>query len=88
MRWVTLYAIPLFLAAACCGRLPAMAGEAPGNLVRNGAFEDDTDSDGVPDGWTVSGRRDIKQQLDPIFELVHEKERLHAPGVVQQRGEL
>ncbi len=64
MRWGSLRVIPLFVIVVSCGRLAAMAGEAPGNLVRNGAFEDDTDSDGVPDGWTVSGRRDIKQKLD------------------------
>jgi hypothetical protein len=41
-----------------------LAGAAPGNLVENGAFEKDADADGVPDGWTVAGRRDIKQRLE------------------------
>lgn len=64
MRRASQYVVPLFLAAVCSGRLSGWEDAAPGNLVRNGAFENDTDSDGVPDGWAVSGRRDIKQRLE------------------------
>ena len=29
----------------------AVAGEGPGNLIRNGGFETDADKDGTADGW-------------------------------------
>jgi len=38
---------------ALCGG--AVAGEGPGNLIRNGGFETDADKDGTADGWSFSG---------------------------------
>lgn len=32
-------------------------------LIFNGSFQQDADGDGVPDGWTTAGRRDIQQEL-------------------------
>lgn len=64
MRRRNLYIVLLFFTVVSFGRLPAIAGETADNLVRNGAFEDDADLDGLPDGWTVSGRRGIIQKLE------------------------
>ena len=36
------------------------------NLVRNATFEEDADGDGVPDGWSTSGRGDIIQKLSLV----------------------
>ena len=64
MRWESLFVIPVCLMAFCCGRNSALASAVSENLVKNGSFEEDADSDGMPDGWTVSGRGDIKQRLE------------------------
>ena len=53
----------VLLVILCCSRSPGLAGAASDNLVENGSFDKDADSDGIPDGWAVSGRRDIKQQI-------------------------
>lgn len=63
MRWLSLFVVSVCLVPFCWGRSAASAGAEPGNLVENGAFEQDSDSDGVPDGWSVSGRGDITQRL-------------------------
>lgn len=33
------------------------------NLVRNATFEEDADGDGIPDGWSTSGRQEVVQKL-------------------------
>lgn len=43
---------------------PLPAQDAPPPLVVNGDFEADANGDGVPDGWTASGTREIVQVLE------------------------
>ena len=63
MRCTSLFVTPFCLVALCTGQSTAGSDAAAGNLVANSSFEQDADSDDVPDGWTVSGRQDIKQRL-------------------------
>src|SRR5690606_14353367 len=52
------FSVPMWL-AVCLTAAAGASAEKPANLIRNPDFALDTDGDGVPDGWRVSGDANV-----------------------------
>lgn len=61
-HWILMLSVISALSLACPARNASVLGEETQGVF-NGAFEQDANGDGIPDGWTTAGRAGVRQEL-------------------------